>query len=122
MNDFRIGEWIHLSGYCPGFFRVLHADETGVELEQIGHISFNSAKLSKCKRTPFCSSQMKNLVGKTIHYSKIAALVLSCANDKVLFALPSKNGASLCLATAEELMESCYTDERGMPLCNIEIA
>lgn len=122
MSDFRIGEWIHLGGYCPGFFRVLYVDEAGVELEQIGCVPFNSAKLSKCKKTPFCSLQMKNLVGKTIHYGKIVALILSCADDKVLFALPSKNGASFCSATAEELMESCYIDEHGMPLCNIEIA
>lgn len=122
MNDFKVGEWIHLSGYCPGFFRILRIDKDGVELEQVGPVGFKAAKISKCNKTPFRSLQMKNLVGKTIYHDKIAALVLSCANGKMLFALPSESGASFYSMTAEELMESCYIDERGMPLCNIEIA
>ena len=122
MSRFYVNDWIHLSGYCPGFFKILKITDDEVELTQIGSVPLKGEKLSECKLMPFNQKQLQKLVGKVVYNGDDAFLVLSAANGAVIIARQFCGESKLVSLSAVMLMESYFIDERGLPLCNIEKA
>ena len=120
MGEFYVGDWVHVNGYCPGFFKILNITDDGMELTGIGSVPRDGAKLSECKLTPFNASQLQELVGKVVHRDNDAFLVLSATGGSIIVAHLSNEKPQLTSLSAFALMESYLVDERGLPLCNIE--
>ena len=122
MGEFYVGDWVHVNGYCPGFFKILKITDDGMELTGIGSVPRSGARLSECKLTPFNASQLQELVGKVVHRDNDAFLVLSATGGSIIVAHLFDEKPQLTSLSAFTLMESYLVDERGLPLCNIEKA
>ena len=122
MDEFYTDDWVHVSGYCPGFFKILKITDDGMELTEIGSAPRSGTKLSKCKLTPFTASQLRKLVGKVVYCNDDAFLILSATGGSIIMAQLFCEEPKLTSLSAFGLMESYFIDERGLPLCNIEKA
>ena len=122
MGEFYVGDWVHVNGYCPGFFKILNITDDEMELTGIGSVPRSGARLSECKLTPFNASQLQKLVGKVVYYNDDAFLILSATGGSIIMAQLLCEEPKLVSLSAFGLMESYLIDERGLPLCNIEKA